>query len=187
LNEQELIFSLKNGEQQAFQWLVESRQDMVYNTLLGIVQNVSEAEDLAQEVFIQVYQSIGSFRGDAKLSTWIYRIAVAKAIDAERKKKTRKRFFGFRLNEDNAAEDPMHFEHPGILIENKERAALLFKALEKLPKNQRVAFLLIKTEGLSYEDTALVMKITIKAVEALMHRAKAQLRKILYDYYQQHS
>ena len=64
---------------------------------------------------------------------------------------------------------------------------MLFKALEKLPQNQRIAFLLIKTEGLSYEDTAAVMKITIKAVEALMHRAKAQLRKILYDYYQQHS
>lgn len=186
MNEQELIFSLKKGDPQAFQWLVDSRQDMVYNTLLGIVQNEAEAEDLAQEVFIQVYQSIGNFRGDAKLSTWIYRIAVTKAIDAERKKKTRKRFFGIRWNNENAGEDPIHFEHPGIVAENKERAALLFKALEKLPNQQRIAFLLIKTEGLSYEDTASVMKITIKAVEALMHRAKAQLRKILHDYYQQH-
>jgi RNA polymerase sigma factor (sigma-70 family) len=86
LNEQEFIVSLQNGDQRAFKQLVETWQNMVYNTVLSIVQDMQEAEDLTQEVFIQVYQSVKNFRGDAKLSTWIYRVAVTKALDAERKK-----------------------------------------------------------------------------------------------------
>jgi RNA polymerase sigma factor (sigma-70 family) len=78
LSDQDLIELLKQGDEQAFRKLVETWQDLVFNTVLGMVQDFQEAEDLSQEVFIQVYQSIKQFRGDAKLSTWIYRIAVTK-------------------------------------------------------------------------------------------------------------
>ena len=87
MSEQEFILSLQNGDQLAFKQLVETWQNMVYNTVLSIVQDVQEAEDVSQEVFVQVYQSVKKFRGDAKLSTWLYRVAVTKALDAERKKK----------------------------------------------------------------------------------------------------
>ena len=80
-------------------------------------------------------------------------------------------------------ETMVHFNHPGVQLENKEKAAVLFRAMKGLPQNQRIAFLLIKTEGLSYEATAEIMKITVKAVEALMHRAKQNLRKSLEKYY----
>jgi RNA polymerase sigma-70 factor (ECF subfamily) len=186
LNEQELIISLQQGDQQAFKQLVNHWQHMVFNTVLGIVQDTQEAEDLAQEVFIQVYQSIAGFRNEARLSTWLYRIAVTKALDAERRKKTKKRFAGFRAllgREEDSDEGIAHFIHPGVQLENKEKAAVLFNAMKGLPQNQRIAFLLIKTEGLSYEATAEIMKITVKAVEALMHRAKQNLRKALEKYY----
>jgi len=184
LNDQELILSLQKGDQLAFKQLVETWQHMVYNTVLSIVQDMQDAEDVSQEVFIQVYHSIKGFRGDAKLSTWLYRVAVSKALDAERKKRSQKRIANLRswigLSE---KEEAVHFHHPGVQLDNKERAALLFKAMQKLPENQRIAFTLIKAEGLSYEETADIMNVTIKAVEALMHRAKENLRKQLQQYY----
>lgn len=185
MNEQDLIRALKAGDGLAFRELVQTWQDMVYNTVLGIVQDTGEAEDLAQEVFIQVFQSVQGFRNESKLSTWIYRIAVTKALDAERKKKTRKRVANLKswigLGEEEALAADFH--HPGVSLENREKATHLFRALKELPDNQRVAFTLIKTEGLSYEQVADVMNISLKAVESLMHRAKENLRKKLTHYY----
>lgn len=189
MNEQALLHSVQQGDQQAFKLLVETWQHMVFNTVLSIVQDTEEAEDLSQEVFIQVYQSIHAFRGEAKLSTWIYRIAVTKALDAERKKKTKKRFANIkaRIGIGAPAEEPAHFHHPGVQMDNKELASLLFKALKKLPENQRVAFVLIKTEGQSYQEVADIMNLTVKSVEALMHRAKENLRNHLQEYYKEHA
>jgi RNA polymerase sigma factor (sigma-70 family) len=186
LNEQAFILLLQQGDQSAFRQLVEQWQHMVYNTVLGIVQDATEAEDLAQEVFIQVYQSIQQFRAESKLSTWLYRIAVTKALDAERKKKAKKRMSHMRswLGMEEKEQEPVVFFHPGVQLDNREKAAMLFKALRALPDSQRAAFVLIKTEGLSYEDVASVMQTSVKAVEALMHRAKENLRKQLQNYFQ---
>lgn len=189
MNELLLIQQLQQGNRQAYTQLVEAYQHMVYNTVLNILQQSEEAEDVAQEVFIQVYQNIGGFRADSKLSTWIYRIAITKSLDWQRKKKAKKRFsiikqtLGFGVEE---TDEPVNFNHPGVQLDNKEQAAVLFKALNQLPDNQKVAFVLIKAEGLSYEETSAVLKTTVKAVEALMHRAKANLKKILQDYYNDH-
>lgn len=185
MSEQEFILSLQKGDPQAFKQLVETWQNMVYNTVLSIVQDIQEAEDVSQEVFIQVYQSVKNFRGDAKLSTWIYRVAVTKALDAERKKKTKKRVANLKswIGLGEKEEDAAHFNHPGVQLDNKELAAILFKAMQKLPENQRIAFTLIKAEGLSYDETAEIMNVTVKAVEALMHRAKENLRKLLQHYH----
>lgn len=166
--------------------LVETWQDMVYNTVLSIVQHPTEAEDVAQEVFIRVYESIDRFKGDAKLSTWIYRIAVTKALDHLRSKKRKKRFalleslFGQQEEELRSAPD---FFHPGVALENKEKSTLLFRAIAKLPDNQKTAFLLHKVEGLSYQEVAQVMETTLSSVESLMHRAKGNLQKQLQDFY----
>lgn len=182
--ESALIIDMQQGSEPAFKAMVQKYQYLVYNTVLGIVQHEQEAEDLAQDVFVQVYLNIGGFRADAKLSTWIYRIAISKALDWERKKKTRKRF-GKLLSFFGAAESSEFqlpdFCHPGILLEKKEQAAILFKALQQLPENQRVAFVLIKTEGLSYAEVSAIMQTSIKAVEAYMQRAKINLKKILVE------
>ena len=186
LEEKQLIQLLKEGNNQAFRTIVDQWKDMVYNTCLGILQQATEAEDVTQEVFVQVYESIHNFKGDSKFSTWLYRIAVTKSLDQLRKKKRKKRFgfvqslFGNNEEELNLTEN---FYHPGIAMENKERAAVLFKAIEKLPENQRVAFVLHKVEGQSYIEIAEIMDVSLSSIESLMHRAKLNLRKILADYY----
>lgn len=182
MTEQELIKALKNGEEAAFKELVETHKDRVFNTALGIVQNAQDAEDVAQEVFIQVYRSIHSFKGDAKLSTWLYRIATTRALDLLRSKKSKKRF-GIIQRLFGEGNEPVFeipdFYHPGVALEQKENAARLFKAISQLPENQKIAFALHKLEDLSYLEVSEVMQTTVPAVESLMHRAKLNLRKIL--------
>ena len=92
MNEWTLIEQLKQGDEAAFKTIVDTWQNMVYNTAVGIVQNAEDAEDITQEVFVQVYQSISSFKGDSKFSTWLYRITITKSLDHERRKKRKKRF-----------------------------------------------------------------------------------------------
>ena len=186
MTEWELIEQLKLKDERAFKTIVDTWQDMVYNTVLGIVQNAQDAEDVSQEVFIQVYESIKSFKGDSKFSTWIYRIAVTKSLDLLRRKKRKKRFafiqslFG---KNDELINDPPDFYHPGVAAENKENAAVLFKAIAALPENQHTAFVLSKIEGLSYQEVSEVMQMTEASVDSLLHRAKTNLRKTLGDHY----
>jgi RNA polymerase sigma-70 factor (ECF subfamily) len=182
LNETELIQGLRKGDESAFKFLVDTYQDLVFNTAIGIVQNAEDAEDVAQEVFIQVYRSIHSFKGESKLSTWLYRITTTRSLDLLRSKKSKKRF-GYlqRLFGDN--NEPLmelpDFHHPGVALDKKENAARLFRAIAKLPENQKTAFTLHKMEDLSYQEVSDVMRISVSAVESLMHRAKQNLRKIL--------
>lgn len=189
INETELIGRLKQGDETAFKTIVEQWQDMVYNTILGIVQNDTEAEDLAQEVFIKVFEKIGTFKGDSKFSTWLYRIATTTALDHLRSKKRKKRFGFLQSLSGNSGEEKEQipdFNHPGVSLDNKERAAVLFKAIGDLPENQKVAYTLHKLEGLSYRDVSEVLNTTISAVESLMSRANQNLRKQLEDYYNKH-
>ena len=190
MNELELIQQLRAGDEGAFKSLVANYQDLVYNTALGIVQNSEDAEDVAQEVFIQVYRSIDQFKGDARLSTWVYRITTTKALDHIRSRKRKKRFafitslFG---PNDELVHEPVDFQHPGVTLDRKEQAALLFRMIEQLPENQKVAFTLHKTEELSYQEIADVMQLSVSAVESLLFRARQNLRKLLEKYYQQNN
>ena len=186
--EQQLIQRLKAGDEQSFKTVVDAYQNIIYNTCLGIVKNDNDAEDLAQEVFVQVYQSIGGFKGDSKLLTWMYRIAISKCLDFERKKKRKKRFgFVKSIFGDNSelVIDAPDFEHPGILLDQKENSKILFKTLEKLPDNQRIAFVLNKLDGLSYKEVADIMETTVSTIESLLHRAKKNLKKYIEVYLQE--
>ena len=186
MNQPELIEQLKQGDEQAFTKLVDEWQDMVYNTALGIVQNAHDADDITQEVFIQVYKSVSSFKGESKISTWLYRITVSTALDHEKKKKRKKRF-GFVQSLFGGQEEeqlhPVEFNHPGVELEKKERANELFNALKQIPDKQRIVFTLHKLEGQSYQEVAEIMNTTLYAVESLMSRAKINLRKELNKYY----
>ncbi|MDR8391519.1 RNA polymerase sigma factor [Aliifodinibius sp. S!AR15-10] len=190
-NEQQLIERLKERDSQAFKTLVEEQKDRIYNTCLGFLHNHEDAEDTAQEVFITVFDSIDSFRNEASLATWIYRIAVTKSLELIRYRKRKKRwsFFEAVANEGNpdrvSAQDM--FEHPGVALENKERSAILFREIDKLTENQKTAFILHKVEGLAYKEIADVMETSVSAVESLIHRAKTSLRKQLHKFYKDES
>ena len=183
--EQELIEQLRQGKEPAFRWLVENYRNRVFHTVLNILQDTIEAEDAAQETFIQVFESVGSFKEQSSLSTWIYRIAVRKALDKLRRRKTRQKLHTiipwWMPNERKIEGNQFH--HPGIISENKEKAAVLFKAIESLPEKQRIAFTLIKVQGMNYEEACEIMQQNIKAVESLITRAKTNLQKALESYY----
>lgn len=188
-NEQELIERLKQRDSRAFKTLVEEHRDRVYNTCLGFLHNSEDAEDTAQEVFMQVFDAIDTFHGESSLTTWIYRIATTKSLELIRHHKRKKRwaFFQSMMSRDEKEPDEMEggdfFQHPGIVLEQKERAAILMKEIGKLSENQRVAFTLHKIEGLSYEEISEVMETSVSAIESLIHRATKNVRKQLYDFY----
>jgi RNA polymerase sigma-70 factor (ECF subfamily) len=186
LNEQELIEQLKRGEEQAFRFVVDSWKDMVYNTSLGLVQNEMDAEDVTQEVFVKAFESIQGFKGEAKVSTWLYRITVTKSLDFLRSKKRKKRFgyvYSLFGANDELVINPADFVHPGVVNERKEAAAALFKALDSLPEQQKVAFILTRLEGLGHKEVSEVMGNTVPAVESLLQRAKLNLRDKLTAFY----
>ena len=140
MTELELIQGLRNGDENAFRFLVDTYQDRIFNTSLGIVQNAEDAEDVAQEVFIQVYKSIHSFKGESKLSTWMYRIATTRSLDLLRSRKSKKRS-GLVQRLFGDGNEPIYeipdFNHPGVTLDRKENAAKLFKAIAQLPENQK--------------------------------------------------
>ncbi|CAN5123644.1 RNA polymerase sigma factor [soil metagenome] len=183
MSEPELLAGLLKKDEASFKHLVDSQKNRVYNTSLGIIQNSQEAEDITQEVFIQVLESIGDFKGESKLSTWIYRITITKSLEFIRKRKRIKRFgFIIRLFQNGPGEpevDVPDFVHPGVILENQERAAILFKAIDSLPENQKIAFTLHKVEDLSYAEISKVMNVSLASVESLIHRAKHNLQKKL--------
>ena len=184
---QQAIFETKQYSEDDFANIVNERQQMVYNTALGIVQNEEDAEDITQEVFLKVYQELQNFRKESSLSTWIYRITITTALDFEKQKKRHKRgglmqrVFGYA-----EVDEKPDFFHPGVVLDKKEDAAVLFMAMKKLPEKQRTAFLLHKMEGLTNNEIAVIMETTLLAVESLQVRAKNNLRTHLKEYYKKH-
>lgn len=188
MNEAEIIQKLREGDEEAFRQLVEKHRQLVVNTCFGLVHNLEDAEDIAQDVFIEVFRSVDKFRSDSKISTWLYRIAVNRSLNFIRDNKRRKWM--------QSVEDVLSLKNerinnllsgkavsPDIEMENSERAALLHKTIDSLPENQRVAFTLSKYEDLSYKEIAAVMETSVSSVESLIHRAKKNLQKKLYACY----
>lgn len=185
--EEKLVQDLQAGSEQAFSILVDLYQNKALSTCLGFIPNRQDAEDVVQEVFVEVFRSIGNFKGESRLSSWIYRIVVNKSLEALRYKKRKKRKAFFQsligLNEQNGSLDGQDFDHPGVLMENKERSKVLFSKIDELPESQRVVFTLCKLDDLSYREAAEIMKTSVSSVESLMFRAKKNLQKNLEDYY----
>lgn len=150
----------------------------MYNTAIGYLQNIEEAEEITQDTFVTLYQKADTFKGNSKVSTWIYRITVNKALNQLEKRK-RKPVSGGAIKEWQYVD----FDHPGVRLENKEKARFLFAAIDRLPKNQKTAFLLSYVEGLPRQEVADIMKTTLKSVEGLLQRAKFQLRNVLIETY----
>ena len=188
MSKENLTEELKKGDLKSFRVLVDEHQRKVLNTCYRFVGSREDAEDLTQEVFLEVYKSISSFRGDSKISTWIYRIAVSKSLDFIRRKKRKKRFAIFKstFNDDEVEEDIPDNQNlnPGSRIEEQDRIRILNEAIESLPENQRAAFTLSKYDEMSYKEIAEILNTTVASVESLIHRAKQNLKKRLQNYYE---
>jgi RNA polymerase sigma-70 factor (ECF subfamily) len=181
LTEKELIQGLREGDELAFRMLVNQYRNRLYYVLLNLLQDAAEAEDALQETFIQVYQSIGSFREESGLYTWVYRIATRKALERMRKQKNLRRvqsLLPWWMPDEKKSVDAVSL-NPGIQAERRETANALFRAIKTLPENQRLAFTLIRIQGMDYEEVCKIMGLGVKAVESLMSRAKENLKRKL--------
>jgi RNA polymerase sigma factor (sigma-70 family) len=175
-----------NDHDISFEVLVNANKKKVFNVALNFVRHVEDAEDITQEVFIEVYRSLKGFNRQSSEATWIYRIAVNKSLDHLRRQKTQKRF-GFLTSlfgeSGELKHDQSHTDHPGILLENKERSRALFAAMDTLPESQKTAFILFHIEELAQKEIAEIMETSPKAVESLIQRAKAGLKLKLEKMY----
>ncbi len=184
---EKLIQKIKAGDAGAFEELFNLYKDRVFNTSLGYMQNKEDAEEVTQDVFVEVYRSIDKFKGKSGIGTWIYRIAVNKSLDMIKHRKRKKRFAFFTSLFDSESGELIHqqveFNHPGVEAESKERTKYLFEAINRLPEDQRTAFILTEIEGLSHSEAGKIMNRTAKAIESLLRRAKERLKIILSDIY----
>lgn len=189
LEEKEIITRLKKNDHNAFQYLVETFSKKVYNTCIGMLQNIEDAEDVTQEIFVTIHLNVNDFNEKSSLSTWIYRISVNKCLEFLRKKNRKKRSGIFKSifasEVEKTIENQSDFIHPGIQLENQERSKIVFKAIELLPENQKTAFILHKIEQVSYNEIAEIMDTSLSSVESLLFRAKQNLKKYLAHYYEE--
>jgi RNA polymerase sigma-70 factor (ECF subfamily) len=186
MTETEIIQKLQQGNEQTFKLLVANYQKLVVNTCFGMVHSTEDAEDIAQEVFIEVFRSIQNFRADAKISTWLYRIAVNRSLNFIRDNKRKKWFQSFEdvvMEKNSMLNSAKHHETPAAELENMQRANIIHEAIDSLPENQKTAFTLNKYEDLSYKEISEVMNLSVSSVESLIHRAKIGLQKKLYYCY----
>jgi RNA polymerase sigma-70 factor (ECF subfamily) len=167
--------------QHNFESIYNQYSILVYNVALHYLQNVEDAEEITQDVFVQVYDSLDSFKEKASIKTWIYRISINKSLDFIKHKKSTKRFFIFGKKSENEFEinNLSNFEHPGIALENKENAQILFQTINELTENQKTAFILSKLDGLSNPEIAEIMNVSISSIESLIFRAKTSLKEKL--------
>ncbi len=188
LDDQAFIELVGQNKDRAFQALVDACSGMVYNVCLNIVLHREDAEDVTQEVFTAAYLALDKFEGKSKVSTWMYSIALNKSKEFLRNKSRKKRAgFQTELEREDSHIVPVqtiNFEHPGVQLENKERAAVFFSALDKLPESQQNAYRLHKVEGLSYQEVAEILETSVSSIESLMFRAKKRLKELLSDYYE---
>lgn len=149
---------------------------MVYNTALGFCHDTGKAEDITQDVFVKVFRSGHTFEGGSSVKTWIYRITINTAISHSKKKQ-------LSVVQPDASTGLVEYDHPGVLLHKKEEAAILAAAIDDLPPQQKTAFVLSYIEDTPRQEVADIMETSLKAVESLLQRAKANLRATLKNRY----
>ncbi len=184
-NDAELIERAKAGDRGAQAAIVRKYEQMVYNVALRLTGNVEEAEGVMQETFIKVLEALPSFRGEAQLGTWIYRIATNFALMQLRKRKVPL----YSLEEYNLDEsrdlgvfNRSLAEDPEALVLNAELRQVMEEAIEALPPKYKTAFVLKDLEGLSLQQIAEMLELNVATVKTHIHRARLFLRDRLADY-----
>ncbi len=182
VEERLLIKQVKSGNKDAFRILVGNYHQMVIRICMSFVNQQEDAEDIGQEVFIEMFKSMSSFREESSLSTWLYRMAVNKSLDFIRQKKRKKRGYGLLSNMDHSELANLSVadlnDSDGIM-EEEERRRILMNVMLKLPERQRVALTLSKLDELPQKEVARIMDVSEGSIESLLVRGKKKLKELL--------
>lgn len=171
-----LITLFQSGEEEVFRILVERYTQRVRNLIYSIFNEASLVDDIAQEVFIRVYEALPRFRFESSFYTWLYRITVNKSRDELRKRKTRK-FFSLHSMLDASSEELQ--SKIRVFPEDGSAKELVSKGLQQLPEKFRIPIILKDIDGLSYEEMAEIMQCEVGTVKSRLSRGRAMLRRIL--------
>lgn len=175
------VEKLKLNDPQAFNTLVDQNNERIYNICYGFLRNKEDAEDASQEVFIEIHKNISTFREESSLTTWMHRIAVNRSLNVLRRNKVRNFFDSIEQTLLLNKKEPNSNSDPYIELNKKELAKQIQNAINKLPKNQNIAFTLHNYNNLSYAQIAEIMNNSLSSVESLIHRAKTNLKKSLKE------
>lgn len=181
LRERRLVRRLKQHDERAFREMVLTHQQQVYNIVFRMLNNTQEAEDLTQEVFVTVFKSIESFRGDSKFSTWLYRIAVNHCKN--RFKYLSRRAYNATRSLDDVREReksdvPLHGEvsRPDQVYEGRRLEAAIQREIANLDEDHRVLIVLRDIQGLSYDEIGTITGLAAGTVKSRLHRARMALK-----------
>ncbi|MDP6038361.1 MAG: sigma-70 family RNA polymerase sigma factor [Candidatus Latescibacteria bacterium] len=182
----QIVAKVLDGNTGAFSNLVRRHHERVFNTAFGLVGDLDEADDLAQEAFIKVFRSLKRFRGQSLFSTWLYRIAVNCCLDFLKSKHRRSTA---SLDEHQGIQDfPQiwreNSEDADVSVQRRELQEILELALDKLPEEYRVTFVLREIEGMAYEEIAELLKCSVGTVKSRLFRGRAKLRESLQFQYE---
>ncbi len=170
-----------------FDEVIDRYYDKVKNLAFRLMGNREEAEDLAQEVFIHAYQAYDRFRGESEVFTWLYRITVNLAKNRykqlQREREHRWEILPDELDEEEEEAEGFDWEDtrlsPETLLEQKELAEAIQRAIDELPEDQRITLVLRDIEGISYKEIAQIQGCSVEAVKSRLFRARSTLRKKL--------
>jgi RNA polymerase sigma-70 factor (ECF subfamily) len=177
--EVDLIANCQQGDRQAFNRLVMRYQSRIYNFLHRLAPQRADIDDLAQEVFVKVFHSIGKLKDRSQFTGWIYRIAVRVFIDEQRRWKKREERF---VSDDQFRETRIDSdETPNDLLEQKQLQRRLQEAIDQLPEEFRMAVVLREIEELSYQEIAGALKCSIGTVRSRIFRGRQYLQNMLKD------
>jgi len=182
VHDEELILRLQRGDEWAFQLMVRRFRKKIFSIAFGITLDAEESQDIMQEVFLQVYRTIGNFRGDASLATWLHRITVNRSLNWKRR--WARRFKWLHVSTDStdgqpAVEPESDLPSPEIRVANAQTRQQIDKALKMLPEQARTVFVLREIEGLSYEEIADAIGIKLGTVRSRLFHARKRLKEIL--------
>lgn len=177
-DDRRLIARCLDGDTNAFGELVRRYQDRLYTSVYRMVDNGDDALDVVQDAFLNAYQSLASFKGDALFFTWLYRIAANTAISLRRKKKVLARIDPGGNGYLEPA-DSSELSRPDHALEQVEQEQRLYRALARLSPEHRTVLVMKELEGQKYEDMAEMLAVPIGTIRSRLHRARLELRELL--------
>lgn len=192
MEEEQLLDSLRRGEDEAYEELLEHYLPQVYRLAYGITQDPMDAQDVTQEVFLSVFKKVREFQGNSSLLTWIYRIAVNASLDKVRSRQRRKETVSLEEYLPSFTPDGRHAqeivdwsEAPLDRLLNQEARYKIQEALQALHDEYRVVLVMKDVEGFSLKEICDILELSLPAVKSRLHRARLVLRGALSSYFQE--